>query len=84
MGKSSKDSHHKIGILKETGKAVYQLSIEHSIFHLESVSGAVVVQSLFFILLKIWNFTRKRTYIAIASLQELKQPSKYEYFFRSL
>ena len=61
MGRSSKDSHHKVGILKEKGKAVYQLSIEHSIFHLESISGAVVVQTLFFILLNIWDFTRKRT-----------------------
>ena len=61
MGRSSKDSHHKVGIHKETGKAVYQLSIEHFIFHLESVNGVVVVQTLFFILLNIWDFTRKRT-----------------------
>ena len=42
---------------------------------------AVAVQTLFIILLKIWDVARiKRKYISIASLQELKELGKYEYF----
>ena len=46
---------------------------------------AVVVQTLFIVLLTIWDVTRrKRKYISIASLQELKELGRYEYFFGSL
>ena len=50
-----------------------------------SVGGrrAVVVQTLFIILLMIWDVARtKSIYISIASLPELKELGKYGYFFR--
>ena len=72
----------KLCIFQETHKAISQLSVENSIFHMEFMSVvAVVVQALFIILLKIWDVARKkRKYISIASLQELKELGKYEYF----
>ena len=76
----------EICIFEETCKAISELSIEPSIFHLKLMSVvAVVVQTLFIVLLKIWDVTRrKRKYISIASLQELKELGRYEYFFGSL
>ena len=53
----------KICIFEETHncKVISQLSVEHYIFHLELMSVvAVVVQTLFIMLLKIWDVARKK------------------------
>ena len=43
----------------------------------------VVVQTLFMVLLRIWDVARtKSIYISIAPLQELNELGKYEYLFR--
>ena len=43
----------------------------------------VYMLALFIILLRIWDVSRtKSMYISTASLQELKEPGKYESFFR--
>ena len=54
-----------VGVLKIPAKicifeAIFQLSAEHSIFHLEFISVVAVVQTLFIILLKIWDVARKK------------------------
>ena len=74
----------KICIIKEIREAIFQLSVGHSIFHLEFLSVVdVVAQTLFIMLLKIWEVTRKeRNYILITFLQELKELGWYEYFFQ--
>ena len=47
------------------------------------IYNTVVVQTLFIILLKVWDIAgTKSMYISIASLQELKELGNYEYFFR--
>ena len=46
---------------------------------------AVVVQTLFIVLLRILDVARtKSIYISIAFLRELKELAKYEYFFSVL
>ena len=51
----------KICIFEGIGEEIFQLSVEHSVFHLKFISlVTVVVQTLFIILLKIWNVARKK------------------------
>ena len=84
MGRSSKDSP-KICIFEEIPEAIFQLSVEQSFFHLVFMSVvAVVVQQLHHTTQDYGCRQEKRKYISIASLQELKELGKCEYFFRSL
>ena len=77
----------KIFIFEEILKGTFQLSVEHSIFHLKFMSVCVAAPFLFkpcssyhsrFGMLP----GTKSIYISAASLQELKELGKYEYFFR--
>ena len=79
----------KICIFKEIREAIFQVSVEHSIFHLEFMP---MVEAL--LLFKPCSSyysgfgsgccQEKRICISTASLQELKELGNYEYFFRSL
>ena len=76
MGRSSA----KICIFEEILEEIFQLSVEHSFGVYVGGRRAVVAQTLFIILLRIWDVARtKSIYISIGSLKEL---GKYEYFFR--
>ena len=77
----------KIFIFEEILKGTFQLSVEHSIFHLEFMSVCVAALLLFKTCSSYYSGFgmlpgRKSIYISAASLKELKKLGKYEYFFR--
>ena len=77
----------KIFIFEEILKGTFQLSVEHSIFHLEFMSVCVGTLLLFKPCSSYYSGFgmlpgTKSIYISTASLQELKELGKYGYFFR--
>ena len=66
----------KIFIFEEILKGTFQLSAEHSIFHLEFMSVLFKPCSSYYSGFGMLP-GRKNIYISAASLQELKKPGKY-------
>ena len=76
----------KIFIFEEILKGTFQLSVEHLTFHLELCRCAsprcCCLNSVHHITQDLECCQDKSIYISTASLQELKELGKYEYFFR--